>query len=348
MKYKSQFFNIMQIKGLTLLLFTVLVACNTEDPEPISAYDKGILVLNEGNFGAGNGSMSFITENGEVSNAVFSAENGGLALGDVIQSISETDDLYLIVVNNSNVLYAIDKFDLQVEYSIATLKLPRYATYQDDYGYVTEWVSFTEPGRVTKFDLSSGEVVGTVTLGYGAEYPSFVEGDLYVSNNFESSVSIVDSENMAVTSSISTEPSPSHIIKLENGTSWLVCGGGYDANYAPANNGALQQLSNGSIISTIPLNKNVSGKIATKNNLVFVFSGQTVWEVNPDTPQITEVFTDDQVTSFYGIGIDESSNLFMTDSKGFQSAGEVILYTASGIREASYTVGIGPNSLIFR
>jgi len=58
-----------------------------------------------------------------------------------------------VVVNNSNKIEVVKANTFEAVHTIDGLSLPRYLTTLDGAGYVTEWVSFADPGRVTKIDL---------------------------------------------------------------------------------------------------------------------------------------------------------------------------------------------------
>ncbi|MFT4738756.1 MAG: YVTN family beta-propeller protein, partial [Paraglaciecola sp.] len=232
------------LASITLLF---LASCGSEEETPPGTYAQGLLVINEGNFGAGNGSLSFIDSEGEVIQNAFALANNGLQPGDIVQSVHETEDLILLVVNNSNILYALDKGELSITYQIEGLSLPRYATSAGSLGYVSEWVSFSDPGRITSFDLATGEMIDRINVGFGADELLIFENQLYVSNSFESSISVIDLTNFTEVSTINTSPSPGKISEAADGALWVLCGGGFDADFNNANDGALQKISNTTI-----------------------------------------------------------------------------------------------------
>ena len=89
--------------GMFALAITVLSSCkkdNIDDIYVAGNYEDGYFVTNEGNFGTGNGSISFVDEYGAVENNVFASINS-FALGDVVQSMNIINDNAYIVVNNS-------------------------------------------------------------------------------------------------------------------------------------------------------------------------------------------------------------------------------------------------------
>ena len=111
---------------LYILFFATLffVSC-TDDSEvvpndnatenTIGSFSSGIFVVNEGNFGAADGSISFIDSEGIVQNDVFSENNALLPLGDVVQSMYLRDTLAFILVNNSNKVEVVDVDEMKDE-----------------------------------------------------------------------------------------------------------------------------------------------------------------------------------------------------------------------------------------
>lgn len=90
--------------GMFALAITVLASCkkdNIDDIYVAGNYEDGYFVTNEGNFGTGNGSISFVDEYGAVENDVFASINS-FALGDVVQSMNIINDNAYILVNGSS------------------------------------------------------------------------------------------------------------------------------------------------------------------------------------------------------------------------------------------------------
>ena len=93
----------MKKMGIIALAVISISSCQKESFTPIVSegnYENGYFVTNEGNFGTGNGSISFISNEGEVENDVFSQINS-FQLGDVVQSMSIINEKAYIVVNGS-------------------------------------------------------------------------------------------------------------------------------------------------------------------------------------------------------------------------------------------------------
>src|SRR5690606_5971654 len=91
---------------LTFATFLFISCSNDDDPQndpiPATAYEKGILVTNEGPFGNGSGTVSFISEDfTSVFHDIYNNVNGE-DLGNVVQSMGFSDENAYIVVGNSN------------------------------------------------------------------------------------------------------------------------------------------------------------------------------------------------------------------------------------------------------
>ena len=157
----------MKIKnGISLLisvLLLTLAACKKDEPTPKGEFSTGVLVVNEGNFGNSDGSLSFYnTTTRVVQQNIFGLKNKGLALGDVVQSVRVESNLAFIVVNNSNKMVVTDANTMVSQYTITGLSLPRYFTTLNGKGYLTEWINFSDTGRVAVINLESKKVETTI------------------------------------------------------------------------------------------------------------------------------------------------------------------------------------------
>src|SRR5687768_17364874 len=92
---------------ITSLVFT---ACDPEKAPavPKGEYEKGVIILNEGNFQKGNSSVSFYNRDSKtVTHDIFTLVNAR-PLGDVAQSIAAHKDRAYMVVNNGNKIEVVD------------------------------------------------------------------------------------------------------------------------------------------------------------------------------------------------------------------------------------------------
>ena len=127
--------------SLTVLLISTFSSCvkdSLNDVDLPGNYANGYFVTNEGNFGTGNGSISFVDDNGNVENDVFFSNNS-FQLGDVVQSMNIIGDKSYVVVNNSSKV-VVSNVDSMKYVSTIDLSSPRYiAKVSDDKAYITDW-----------------------------------------------------------------------------------------------------------------------------------------------------------------------------------------------------------------
>src|SRR5690554_7041951 len=112
-----------------LLLFAiasfVFTSCSSDDdftPSVIvpEAYEDGILVLNEGPFGQGSGTITFVSEDfATVEQNIYRNVNG-TELGNVVNSMGFADGNAYIVVNNSHRVMIANRYSFESQDSITT------------------------------------------------------------------------------------------------------------------------------------------------------------------------------------------------------------------------------------
>lgn len=344
--------TINKLKFLLLATPIFWMSCNEKETEALLPGDfkNGVFISNEGNFGSGDASLSYYDlESRTIYNDVFSLSNEGKEIGDVMQSIYIGQDHAFLVVNNSNKVEALNLVDITIDYTIADLKLPRYMTSTGDKGYVSEWVSFSDVGRVSVIDLSTGEIQKTIDTDYGAEGVIIADNKLFVSNNFSTTLSVIDLNTETVSKTIEVGSSPGEMKLDADGDIWLVCGGGLDEQYNPVGDGKFVEIDPATleILTVVELGMNVSTKIAIDptKEVLYYFKGSSVYKYSVGLAEASNVpvISEESATGFYGIGVDGSGNIYLGDSKGFIENGEIFVYGSDGIFIEKFEVGRGPN-----
>ncbi len=337
-----------------LLLSIVFVSCGDDDSVPLGEYENGVFVVNEGNFLEGDGSITYYGRTtGTIDQTIFSGVNDA-SLGDVVQSMYVNDGLTYLVVNNSNKVEVVNSYTFESELTISDVLLPRYMTVSGDKGYLTEWVSFSDVGRVSVVNLTTGDIESQISVGSGAEDVEVVGNKIYVTNNFEGTMSIVDMANDNSATKLTLTSGPGEMVVDKNGDIWVTCRGGFNADFSPANNGALYKINTQTdeIESTFSFDVNYTAKIAIDPTLdkVYYFIGKSVYAHDVDNTSLSTepLFEVSDATSVYGIGVDpETGVIYVGDSKSFLEDGEVFRYDANGTFLDSFQVGRGPNGFGF-
>ena len=101
------------VASITAVVATLSISCTPETP-PTGAsgvYTDLHLILNEGPFGSGSGSITAYSADTLIQNA-FAVENG-FPLGNVAQHMVESDSMLYVAMNNSNQIHGVNRNTLK-------------------------------------------------------------------------------------------------------------------------------------------------------------------------------------------------------------------------------------------
>lgn len=338
------------------------VAPIIENDKVRGPYDqKGVFILNEGNFGTPNGSISFLSDSAgyQVQNNIFSAANAGRALGDVVQDMVLHDTLAYIVANNSNKIEVVNAFTFKTVAVVENLQQPRYfAALNGDKGYVTEWVNYGSNGRVSVINLKTNEIIKSIPVGAMPEQLLISDGKLYVANSGGNTISVINTTTDVVVNTMQVPDGPSEFVQDKNGTIWVLGAGKvvYTADwsaidYEKTTAGSLSSFTDplkGVQTITFPSNQSVPKNLAingTGDKLYYNYQGKTMAYPVSGTVGSPTVVID---RSFYGMEVDpETGHIYGSDENGFSGDGTVLIYNAEGQKLKEFRAGIAPNGFVF-
>ncbi len=341
--------------GMFALAITVLSSCkkdNIDDIYVAGNYEDGYFVTNEGNFGTGNGSISFVDEYGAVENDVFASINS-FALGDVVQSMNIIGSRAYILVNGSS---KIEVASVDSMYSVATIDAvsPRYiAKVSDNKAYVTDWGI----NGVQVIDLLTNTISSTIACGTGPEGITVANGFAYVCNvggwGLDNTVSVINTTTDAVETTLIVGDKPNSVVVDVNGAVWVLTGGftEYDDwNVVSETAGNLVKIVNNTIEETyaFALGNHPQDLVIDDAGTTLYYSDGSwskavyAFDVN-DTELPTTVLID---KSFYGLGV-HGGYVYGTDAVDFTQSGWSYKYTADGTIIDSVQVGIIPGGYCF-
>ncbi|HQU96968.1 MAG TPA: hypothetical protein PLO39_12545 [Saprospiraceae bacterium] len=347
------------MKKILYFLFAsvIFVSCGKDEPVEVPGlYDKGVFVVNEGPFGSGTGTLTFLGDNNEVTQKVYEKANNNLLIGNVAQSMIYHNDRYYIVVNNANKVIVTDK-DLKAIGEITGITGPRYIVAKGDKAYISEWGSNYSNGAVAVVDLNTLKVTKTIPTGNGPEYLLIDGNQLFVPNGGaydattfanlpDSTVSVIDLNTESVAKTIPVKYNPNSIAKYQDG--YLVSSA--EKEYL-AGNGKIYFIhgSEYSAVETSGTTAGSYGKIRriddTKAVVIANFSEANIISYNTSTRTITS----SSLGTAYATDFDSKRNrIYVADAKDFSSTGEVKTFTVDGKVDKSFETGIIPTNFCFR
>ncbi|WP_439881290.1 YncE family protein [Pontibacter sp. MBLB2868] len=358
---KSNFFHRLFACAVLLTGSLALTSCDEATDAPAGTYtEDGVFVINEGNFGTPNGSVSFYkTTTQEVHTDVFSKENEGRPLGDVVQDMMIHDNRAYVVANNSNKIEVVNASTFKSGGVIEGLSAPRYVAAVNDKAYVTEWLPANADysynnGRVSVIDLKTNTVLKTITVGVQPEHLLISGGKVYVTNSGGNTISVINTTTDAVEKTIPVTFGPNSLVLDTNNMLWVLSSGNKDWALPESayTAGALSKIniSTGTVVNTFtfPNTTAMADRLVinkTSGMLYYNYDGQVYQQSTTANSLSHSMFIN---KSFYGLSVDPATgNLYGGDANGFKGDGTVYIFTPAGVQAGTFKAGIAPSGFVF-
>lgn len=349
------------ILGLSLAF--VLNACNSDDdailpePSPSGEYTKGVLVVNEGYFGAANASVGFINEE-EVYQAEIFKNTNGENLGDVGQSIYTYDDKAFVVLNGSAKVEVVNRYTFERIATISNgLSNPRYVVVENNKAYISNWGDPTNPDDdfLAVVNLNSFTIESTISVVEGPERMTSKDGKVFVAHmggwNFGKTVSIINTQSNTVSANLETAYVP-HGIVVGASNLYVLCSGkeAWSGEETQAGIYVYNHSSN-ELIRTHSFDLGVHPThLAIESEKLYYTIGADVYTMDsnathlPSSPLFS--LNDQGVYSAYGFAINQAK-IYVSDAIDYVSSGKVHIYSMNNQNIHSIEVGLLPNSFGF-
>jgi YVTN family beta-propeller protein len=339
----------------------LLTACDSkENATPAGKYENGVLIVNEGPFQSGTGTVSYFNRSTKTAeNDIFQTTNGR-PLGNLVQSVSVHNRKAYIVVNNAGKVEVADAKDFASTGVITGLVMPRYFLgINEQKAYVTQWGTGGVNGSVQVVDLQTNTVTKTIPTGRGAERMIRVNDNVYVTcaggYGDDNRLTVLNAKTDEVITQIAVGDNPNSIQLDANNKIWVSCGGLRDyANPTLNTAGSLVRINPASNTAEItlpfPSTSQSPGEMTinrARNTLFYTYAGKVYrHDIGSTSLNATPVIN----RSFYGLGIDPADDvLYAADAGDYNSNGKVIRYNpATGVALDSVQVGIIPAEFTFR
>jgi hypothetical protein len=355
----------MQLRNLFPFIYFGLLflnSCSAEDvpdnpDNPEQEYSEGIFVLNEGVWGEGNSSISFIepaTEN--TKHDIYKNANNGAALGDTGQSIGFYEEYAFVVMNASNTIEVVDRNTFLSVATIDTdLQSPRYIAFSEGKAFVSNWGVGTDPNDdfITVINVEDFSVEKTIAVGEGPERMVSGAGKVYVAHtggfNVNDKITVIDAVKRDVETTITVAQLPNSLL-LQGGDLWVLSGGnpGYTSGET---SGVLSKidLSTNEVVREISFS-NVSDHPANLdfvNEQFYYTLGKEVYAFNRSSEAFptAPLFEMAEVEFLYGFEVAGASIFAASANYDFTGNGKLLEYDLSGNILNSFETGVNPNGI---
>jgi hypothetical protein len=319
-----------------------------EKPDPIPAtYENGILIVNEGNFQGGNGSLSFLDRaKDSLSLDIFKKANDR-PLGDVAQSINIIGTKAYIVVNNSGKIEVVDLPTLKSTCTITGMTSPRYMLpISGNRALVTDLYSKT----IHIISLGNCNVTGSIPTGGWTEEITQIGNRIFAAQAGTDKVLAIDATTLTLIDSIAIAQQPASFAQDKNGKLWILCSGNLGAGIPQ-----LARLNPDSLTVEasfdFPSLNDAPSKLcinASQDTLYYLNGGIYRMAITEATLP-TQPFIPAQNHNWYALDIDPQNGLLLAgNGRDFTRKGQILRFSRStGMPIDSFEVGIIPGEFGF-
>lgn len=347
--------NILLCLCLWAALFASLfTACNkpedampirTETSRPYGSSERGVFVLNEGNFGWGYGTVDFIDlEKGSVADNIYEQANGNL-LGNVLQSASFFAGYFYIVVNNSQKIVVVDPESFVQVGEIEELISPRYFLgIDEEKAYVTDLYA----NVIHIINPSTFEKTGEISVEGRTEQLLLAGQYAIVASPGTRELLLINTQTDRIEKTISLEASPNSLQIDKDNFLWVLTGTDahqqahlYRYNLADLSlHKDLKISSANSWPSHLAIN-------SSQDTLYYLHNGVFQMSIQADDFPSSPIITESNATLFYGLNVAPDGHIWLADALDYVQRGWASQYSHTGVAVDSFRVGVIPNSFLF-
>lgn len=309
----------------------------------------GVFIINEGNFMAGNGTLSFYSySTGKIYNDIFSRANGR-PLGDVANSMVISGNRGYLVVNNSGKIEVVDKNTMQALKTIDSLVSPRNILLINN---KKAYVSSLYSNSLTIIDLQINAVTGFIKIRRSSEGMVLLGDKAYVSSWYSGKdIMILNTITDKVIDSIEVAPEPESMVLDKNKKLWVICSGGYTRqNFAEliVINTTTDEIEKRFVFPSKLVSPSGLQINRTRDTVYYVENG--LWRMSIQSSGLPEKpFKPSNGRLIYKLGVDtRNGRIFYTDVLDYQQKGYILQLSPGGMPIDSCRAEIIPGSFCFK
>jgi len=316
-------------------------------------YEDGFFVLNEGNFGFGNASVTFVSNDfTSIEQEVFKNVNG-IDLGDTAQSMFMFENYAYILVNGSDKIEIANRYTMEHAVTIEdiALKNPRYMIENNRCGYVSIWGEGPNPNddAIVIINLDTNEVAQTIPIGFVPNKMLKLGNKLFVTlqgwyPDINDKVAVIDLTNNTLIQEIVVGDYPDSLVS-NNDFVYVLSGGKWGET-----GGKISKIDSNtlSVVQTLDFATDENPTNLLRNDDVFYYSlnGQIYkWDgISNTLPSLGENGLDG---NFYSTTLNNGF-MYATDAGDFVSEGSLQVFDLSDNSNVqTLATGIIPNGVTF-
>jgi len=345
-----------------MALITLLASCSKDyvpTPDTPAAERAGIYVLNEGNAGRNNSSLTFYNYTSKTTDPdLYASANGGAGLGDTGNDIKVYGSKMYIIVNVSSTIEIVDpktaKSIKQIKlFDGATAREPRYIVFNKNKAYIS-----TYDGKVAVLDTASLTIDKYISVGRNPEQMVIANGKLYVANSGgldsytaagpDKTVSVVDLTTLTETKKIEVASNPINIAADAYGDVYVIS---YGIDYPAKPVMTIINNVTDAVKGSSSIDAGYGSSFLVNGDLAYYLTDAgkvKVFNVKTDVVQ-SENFVSDGTTfsAAYDLAVDNATGeLFVTDAIDYTSNGKLFAFDKTGKKEYTLTTGINPGAIV--
>ena len=341
---------------------TLFSACSNDEPTPPPANDpetEGLFIINQGNWMAGNSSLSYYTPDDDtVEQEVFFRANDA-RLGDMAQSMTiDSKNNGWIVVNNSNVIFAIDVDTYKEKGRITDgIVSPRYIHFVSP---TKAYVSQLYTNTIAVVDPTTYAVTGYITVpGMEASTGStemMVQAGKYVYVNcwsYNSTIIKIDTTSDTVVASLEVGIQPKAITLDADNNLWVISDGGYYG--APAyGNPTLVKVNTATfsidLSMEMPIDSNIVSVVTNGDGTQLYWICDDVYTMPIGSTSLpAEPIIKSNQRFFNGLTVNpKNGDIYVADAVDYVQLGVVHRYNADGEFVSDIPAGLLPGGFCWK
>ncbi len=345
-----------------IIVITLSISCEKYNVDVVD-YNKvgqGLFIVNEGNYGNSNASLSYYEPNSLLINDDVFTKTNGFPLGDQAQSMTIIDSIGFILVTNSSKIMVINTKTFKHIATIRGIDSPRYMlTISNTKAYVSNMYSTS----ITIINPQTYSVIGFIKVGKPTEQMVKWNKYVFVANwSLGNTIQRINSETDSLIDSLIVSYQPNSLAVDKYNKLWVASDCGW-ANNKPIPSLTLINATNFSIEKEykFPNNRISPSHLCingTKDTIFFLTGGWTntgegsngVYKMSVLDDQLPDIYLIPQGNKlFYGLGVDPvTSNLYISDALDYVQSGWIYRFRANGIPIDSFKTDIIPGYFCFQ